>query len=117
MAYCKFCGTEIPEGQQTCPKCSQTAPNGEGKRSSRAIHDVVWPKGGGSHPAARLLRVLSQVTFWCGIVYLLAMMGNSWRLDALFLTVVSGLVTILPPPGILLGLAVVIELLDRRNQA
>ena len=41
MAYCKFCGTEIPEGQQTCPKCSQTAPNGEGKRSSRAIHDVV----------------------------------------------------------------------------
>ena len=37
---------------------------------------MIWPKGGGSHPAARLLRIVAQITFWCGVVYLLAMLGN-----------------------------------------
>ena len=116
IAYCKFCGAEIPEGQQTCPKCAQTAPNGEEKKNSHTIHNVIWPKGGGSHPAARLLRILAQVTFWCGVVYLLSMLGNSWQLALSLLTVVTGLTSFLPITGILLGLAAIIELLDQRNQ-
>lgn len=119
MAYCTFCGAEIPEGQNTCPKCGKVdpknTPQDEQKQKGRTINDVIWPKGGGSHPAARLLRILAQLTFWCGVVYLLSMLGSSWGLAVSFLSVATGLVSFLPLTGILLGLAEVIELLDRRN--
>lgn len=121
MAYCIFCGAEIPEGQNVCPECGKATQRVEhkddGPKEQGGIRNVIWPKGGGSHPAARLLRIVAQITFWCGVVYLLAMLGNSWQLDVSFLSVVTGLVSFLPTTGILLGLAVVIELLDRRNQA
>ena len=117
MRYCAFCGAEMPEGQDSCPQCGMTknGQQGKEKREQRTIGSVIWPKGGGSHPAARLLRILAQVTFWCGVVYLLSILGNGLRLDAAFVTVMTCLVGFLPGTGILLGLAEVIELLDRRN--
>ena len=115
MAYCKFCGAEIPEGQQTCPKCTQAAPNGEEKKRSRAIHDVIWPKGGGSHPAARLLRILAQVTFWGGLLSELCIWSETGFMMDL-IAILYQFMSFLPAFGILLGLAEVIELLDQRKQ-
>lgn len=112
MRYCQFCGAEVPIENNTCPNCGRNVNDNE----KRTVRDVIWPKGGGNHPAARLMRILAQVTFWGGVLCMLSI-GNErlWH-DLSFTAMLSHLIGFLPVTGVLLGLAEVIELLDRRNR-